>query len=289
MVQHPIEKPRHAPPAYAPASLPFEGTSSYKSDFHPHPLPRQEAAGAQYQPRHIPFEGESSYKGDFVPHQLERRPPAGPNYVPSSLPFEGTSTYKDTFRPFPIQAPPRSMPMEYRGSGLPFEGTTESMDKYRAWAIDPANYQRGAPPPMRPSLPFDGTTTHREMFKGWQLPPRRPALGVQVVGNLAYVLIPANADIPACGRQVFTTVHDNQTEMDILILEGDFTQASMCNVLGQMTISGLAPAPKGTAKLEITMNVDANGVLNVTAHEQCNKRQEQWLKEGYLTAHLVHQ
>lgn len=79
------------------------------------------------------------------------------------------------------------------------------MDQYRAWALDPANRRGGPPPPMRPSLPFDGSTTNRDMFKGWQLPPKRPALGVQMVGDAAYVLIPANAPVPAMGRQVFTT------------------------------------------------------------------------------------
>ena len=86
---------------------------------------------------------------------------------------------------------------------MQFEGTTESMDKFRAWAMDPANRSRGGPPPpMRPSVAFDGTTTNREMFKGWQLPPRRPALGVQMAGDMAYVLLPANAPVPAMGRQV---------------------------------------------------------------------------------------
>jgi molecular chaperone DnaK (HSP70) len=49
----------------------------------------------------------------------------------------------------------------------------------------------------------------------------------------------------APSTQVFTTVHDNQTEMDVLILEGNFSQASLCSVLGQMTLTGLVPAPKG--------------------------------------------
>ena len=59
---------------------------------------------------------------------------------------------------------------------------------------------------------------------GWQLPPKRPALGVQMIGDRAYVLIPANASVPAMGRQVFTTVHDNQTDISLLVLEGDFSQ-----------------------------------------------------------------
>ncbi len=117
--------------------------------------------------------------------------------------------------------------------------------RYRAWAIDPANRHGSGPPAMRPSLPFDGTTTHREMFKGWQLPPRRPALGVQMLGDVAYVLIPPNAPLPAVGRQVFTTVHDHQTEIRVLVLEGDFSQASRCNVLGHLDMTGLPAGPKG--------------------------------------------
>jgi hypothetical protein len=72
----------------------------------------------------------------------------------------------------------------------------------------------------------------------------------QMVGDLAYVMIPASAPIPAMGRQVFTTVHDNQTDMRILVLEGDFSQASRCNLLGHFDLEGLPPGPKG-ARLEL--------------------------------------
>ena len=60
---------------------------------------------------------------------------------------------------------------------------------------------------------------HRlQEFKGWRLPPRRPALGVQMTGDRAFTLIPADAPLPAVGRQVFTTVHDNQAEICVLVL-----------------------------------------------------------------------
>jgi molecular chaperone DnaK (HSP70) len=66
-----------------------------------------------------------------------------------------------------------------------------------------------------------------------------------MVGDQAYVMIPANASIPALGRQTFTTVDDNQREMRVLVLEGDFTQASRCNLLGHFDLTGLPPGPKG--------------------------------------------
>lgn len=190
----------------------------------------------------------TALQGDFVTHPYEQRPQGNTTgAVRQSLPFDGTTTYSDYFKPFPVQSnvAGAARPNNYELNTAPFEGMSESMDKYRAWAIDPRNRHGGGPPPMRPSLPFDGSTTHREMFKGWQLPPKRPALGVQMVGDVAYVLIPANAAIPAVGRQVFTTVHDNQTEMSVLVLEGDFTQASRCSVLGQFDFQRLPPGPKG--------------------------------------------
>jgi len=289
-IPHPMERaaPRGGPHGER-VSLPFDGQTSYRNDFTAHPLPeRQVAAGGPYQPAHVPFDAASTYKGDYVQHPYEPRPQGmtSANARPS-LPFDGTTTYSDYFKPFPVQphVAGAARPGNYQLNGARFEGMSETMDKYRAWAVDPSNRHGHGPPPMRPSLPFDGTTTHREMFKGWQLPPKRPALGVQMVGDVAYVLIPANAAVPAVGRQVFTTVHDNQTEMSVLVLEGDFTQASRCSVLGQFDFQGLPPGPKGMAKLEVTFHVDQNGVLNVAACDLNSQRQEQWLREGYLVAH----
>ena len=86
--------------------------------------------------------------------------------------------------------------------------------------------------------------------------------------------------------QVFTTVHDNQSEISLLILEGDFTQASRCNVLGKFEMVGLPPGPAGAAKIELTYHVDADGVLSVSALDMNSQRQEQWLREGHMAAHI---
>jgi hypothetical protein len=175
--------------------------------------------------------------------------------------LSAATTYSETFRPYPILPRDEGVARQLYepGSTAKFEGHSETHDAFRAWAIDPAQRRGGPTPPMRPALPFDGTTTHKDMFQvryagqdakdrgsclssllahkhlslcfhmqGWQLPPRRPALGVQMLGDQAYILIPANAPIPALGRQLFSTVHDNQEAITVLVLEGDFSQASKC-------------------------------------------------------------
>lgn len=81
-------------------------------------------------------------------------------------------------------------------------------------------------------------------------------------------------------------MHDNQTEMAILILEGDLTQASRCNVLGQFDLVGLPQGPAGSAKVEVTFHIDQNGVLSVSALDNNTMRQEQWLREGYMVARV---
>ncbi|KAJ9520190.1 hypothetical protein QJQ45_030109 [Haematococcus lacustris] len=323
--QHFEERYQHQPTVYQPSLAPFEGyaghqctprmtltpgSSTYSSAFVPHAAGQRAAPTPRtgQLPTSAPFEGTTSYRcvapglaapakqglphgptqGDYVGHSLEPRPQRSPTAGHQPLPFTGSTTYGEQFKPYPIQAQSRgtSKPSDMQASGARFEGTSETMDKYRAWAMDPTHRRGGPPPPMRPSLPFDGSTTHREMFKGWQLPPQRPALGVQMLGDKVYTLIPANAPIPALGRQIFTTVHDNQTEISVLVLEGDFTQASRCNVLGQFDLANLPPGPKGKAKVEVSFHVDAQGVLNVSATDMDTQRQEQWLRDGFLVARL---
>jgi molecular chaperone DnaK len=92
---------------------------------------------------------------------------------------------------------------------------------------------------------------------------------------------------PPTRAQVFTTVHDGQTEISVLVLEGEFTQASRCNVLAQCDMVGLPPAPKGVAKIEVAYHVDEHGVLTVTARDLNSQRQEQWLREGLMVAHVA--
>lgn len=288
--QHPIERQQpHRPGGEQRPHVPFDGSTTYGANYVPHAHePRRGNQGPGYQPNNVPFDGSTTYGANYVPHQHEARPPPAQHGGPrESIPFDGTTTYGDQFRPMPIMPRSAMKPGQYQPSGAKFEGESESADKYRAWAIDAASRcGNRPPPPMRPALPFDGTTTHREVFKGWQLPGKRPALGVQMVGDRAYVLIPANANLPAMGRQTFTTVHDNQTDISLLILEGDFTQASRCSVLGQFDMTGLPYGPKGSAKIEVTYHVDNNGVLSVSALDLDSKRHEQWLRQGDMVARV---
>ena len=72
----------------------------------------------------------------------------------------------------------------------------------------------------------------------------------------------------------------------MLILEGDFTQASRCNVLGKFDMVGLPSGPAGAAKIEVTYHVDANGVLTVSALDLNSQRHEQWLRQGHMAAQV---
>eukprot|EP00955_Chlamydomonas_euryale_P012106 130536-Chlamydomonas_euryale.AAC.2 len=269
-----LASPRHA------------GTTSYAQEYRAHPLPEKAVfAGGPYAPPSVPFDGTSTYKNQFVQHELEARAPRAPHAPREVLPFEGGTTYGETFRPYPILPRERRAPPAMAATGAKFEGTTTTMDAYRAWAVDPSNRRGGPPPPMRPAIPFEGTTTNAEMFKGWQLPPRRPALGLQMAGDRAYVLVPANAPVPAMGRQVFTTVHDNQTDISLLVIEGDFKEASRCNVIGQFDMAGLPPGPAGSCKIEVCLHIDQEGVMTCTAVDLNSQRQEQWLRQGHMYAH----
>ncbi|KAG1672498.1 hypothetical protein FOA52_002807 [Chlamydomonas sp. UWO 241] len=267
-------------------NAPFDGTTSYGREFPAHPMPEKAAYGGTrtVQPS-APFDGTSTYSGQFVTHPIEARHQRAAAPPREALPFEGGTTYGDQFPAYPILPRERRAPNGVHNSSAKFEGTTTSMDTYKAWVIDTSS-RRGPPPPMRPNLPFEGLTTSAEMFQGWQLPPKRPALGVQMLGDKCSVLIPAGAGVPAIGRQTFTTCHEAQAEISFLVIEGDFREASRCNVIGQFDMTGLPPAPAGVCKIEVCLHIDTNGVLSCTAVDTNSQRQEQWLREGYMVARV---
>ncbi|GFR51504.1 hypothetical protein Agub_g13919 [Astrephomene gubernaculifera] len=272
---------------YNTGTAPFEGNSSYKQDFPQHPIePRQQHATSQYQANNAPFDGTSHYKSDYQAYQLEPRAPAGPPPAPyNPAPFEGQTHYRDDFRAPPLEPRPPPPAAAYQPNAAPFQGSTETRDQYQPWPLDPANTQRRTgPPPMLPSVPFDASSTYKQQFRGWRLPPRRPALGVQLRGDRAYTLIPAEAPLPAVGKQVFTTVHDNQTEICVLVLRGDAPVASRNSVIGQFDLTGLPPGPRGAARVEINLTLSPDNVLSATATDLDAQRQEQWLRQGSMVA-----
>ncbi|NIM45976.1 MAG: molecular chaperone DnaK [Nitrososphaeria archaeon] len=93
------------------------------------------------------------------------------------------------------------------------------------------------------------------------------SLGVETLGNIFTVLIPRNTTIPTKKSQVFTTAADFQTSVDIHVLQGERPMASDNTALGRFSLVGIPPAPRGIPQIEVTYDIDVNGILNVTAKD----------------------
>ena len=92
-------------------------------------------------------------------------------------------------------------------------------------------------------------------------------LGVEVLNGLKEPLIDRNTTIPTKKSKVFTTAADYQTAVTIHIVQGERAMASDCVSLGMFNLSGLPPAPRGVPQIEVAFDIDANGILNVTAKD----------------------
>lgn len=93
-------------------------------------------------------------------------------------------------------------------------------------------------------------------------------LGVETLGGVTTPLIPRNTTIPTSKSEVFSTAADNQTQVDIHILQGERPLARDNKSLGRFILSGIPPAPRGVPQVEVTFDLDANGILNVTAKDK---------------------
>jgi len=101
------------------------------------------------------------------------------------------------------------------------------------------------------------------------------SLGLETLGGVMTTLIPRNTTIPTRKSEVFSTAEDNQTAVDIHILQGERPMAGDNNALGVFRLEGLPPAPRGIPQIEVTFDIDANGILNVTAKDRATGRSQQ--------------
>ena len=101
------------------------------------------------------------------------------------------------------------------------------------------------------------------------------SLGLETLGGVMTVLIPKNTTIPTSKKQVFSTAADNQPAVDIRVLQGERTMADDNKTLGNFQLTGIPAAPRGVPQIEVTFDIDANGIVNVKAKDLgTNKEQK---------------
>ena len=100
------------------------------------------------------------------------------------------------------------------------------------------------------------------------------SLGVETLGGVMTKLIERNSTIPTRKTEVFSTAEDNQSAVDIHVLQGEREMARDNRTLGQFRLEGIAPAPRGLPQVEVTFDIDANGILNVTAKDMATGKEQ---------------
>ena len=100
------------------------------------------------------------------------------------------------------------------------------------------------------------------------------SLGIETLGGIMSVLIEKNTTIPTKKQQVFSTADDNQTAVTIHVLQGERKQATSNKSLGRFDLSDIPPAPRGMPQIEVSFDIDANGILNVSAKDKATGKQQ---------------
>src|SRR5437867_10194844 len=99
-------------------------------------------------------------------------------------------------------------------------------------------------------------------------------LGIETLGGVATPIIPRNTTIPTSKTETFSTAADNQTSVEIHVLQGERPIAAQNRTLGKFHLTGIPPAPRGLPQIEVTFDIDANGILNVTAKDNATGKDQ---------------
>lgn len=105
-------------------------------------------------------------------------------------------------------------------------------------------------------------------------------LGIETLGGIATPLIERNTTIPTSASQTFSTAADNQTSVEIHVVQGERKMAADNKSLGRFILDGIAPAPRGVPQIEVTFDIDANGILNVSAKDKGTGKEQKITIQG---------
>ena len=100
------------------------------------------------------------------------------------------------------------------------------------------------------------------------------SLGLETLGSVMTTLIERNTTIPVKKSEIFSTAEDNQTAVDIHVLQGERSMAGDNMSLGRFRLEGIPPAPRGIPQIEVTFDIDSNGIINVTAQDKATGKEQ---------------
>ena len=108
------------------------------------------------------------------------------------------------------------------------------------------------------------------------------SLGIETLGAVNTILIPKNTTVPTGKTQTFSTAADNQTSVEVHVLQGERPMAQDSKTLGRFILDGIPPSPRGIPQVEVTLDIDADGILNVSAKDKASGKTQSIKIEGSI-------